>query len=67
MRVLRQQGVQIAARTYRAWRQERVSHRTITDAIVEDAVRDAAWATITDAVGSSHRKLAPEGLYGRKR
>ena len=67
VRVLREQGVQVAARTYRAWRQGRVSPRTITDAIVEDAVRAAAWTTTTDAVGSISRKLAPEGLYGRKK
>ncbi|AXL11393.1 IS3 family transposase [Microbacterium foliorum] len=67
VQVLREQGVQVAARTYRAWRQGRVSPRTITDAIVEDAVRAAAWTTTTDAVGSISRKLTPEGLYGRKK
>jgi putative transposase len=32
-RVLREQGVRIAARTYRAWRQGRVAARTVTDAL----------------------------------
>ena len=42
IRVLHEQGVKIAARTYRAWRQGLVSTRTVTDALVVDAVRD--WA-----------------------
>jgi putative transposase len=44
-RVLRGQGCQIAARTYRAWRGGAVAvvARTVTDAQVVDAVRDAAW------------------------
>jgi putative transposase len=42
IRVLREQGVKIAARTYRAWRSPRVSARTVTDAMVVDAVREAA-------------------------
>lgn len=64
-RVLREQGVQIAARTYRAWRQpdRSVAARTVTDAEVVDAVRDAAWTTGQDGV----RRLAPEGLYGRRK
>ena len=40
IRVLREQGVEIAARTYRSWRQGRISPRTVTDAMVLDAVRD---------------------------
>ena len=39
--ILREQGVKIAARTYRAWRRVRMSTRTVTDAMVDDAVRDA--------------------------
>jgi putative transposase len=42
-RVLREQGCQIAARTYRAWRSRRPAVRTITDAQTVDAVRDVAW------------------------
>ncbi|OIQ67193.1 integrase core domain protein [mine drainage metagenome] len=64
-RVLREQGCQIAARTYRAWRSAggRVAARTLSDAVVLDAVRAAAWTT--DAHGA--RRLAPEGLYGRRK
>ena len=64
-RVLREQGLQVAARTYRAWRSadQNVAARTVTDAIVEDAVRAAAWTTTPDG----RKKLAPEGLYGRRK
>lgn len=66
-RVLREQGVRIAARTYRAWKTRQVAARTVTDALVADAVRDAAWTTRMDAEGTARRVLAPEGLYGRKK
>ena len=64
-RVLREQGCQIAARTYRAWKDtnRRVADRTVTDAQVLDAVRDLAWQV--DEHG--RRKLTPEGLYGRRK
>lgn len=62
-RVLREQGCQIAARTYRNWRNARPSARTITDAQVVDAVRTAAWTV--DRHGQ--RRLTPEGLYGRRK
>ena len=62
-RVLREQGCQVAARTYRAWRRARPAARTVSDAAVVDRVRDLAWTT--DAHG--RRKLAPEGLYGRRK
>ncbi len=64
-RVLREQGCQIAARTYRSWNRAGrvIAARTITDAQVVDAVRDIAWTT--DAHGQ--RKLSPEGLYGRRK
>lgn len=67
-RVLREQGCQIAARTYRSWKQTgrdntRVADRTITDAHVVEAVRATAWTTNHLGV----RKLAPEGLYGRRK
>ena len=63
-RVLREQGCQVAARTYRAWRQpgRPVAVRTVTDAVVVDAVRAAAW---TRADGT--RVLTAEGLYGRRK
>jgi len=64
-RVLREQGCQVAARTYRSWKRTGrvVAARTITDARVVDAVRDIAWTT--DIHG--RRKLSPEGLYGRRK
>ena len=64
-RVLREQGCQIAARTYRAWKQSGrpVAARTVSDAHVINAVRDIAWATGSDR----RRKLTPEGLYGRRK
>ncbi|MDE0547660.1 IS3 family transposase [Microbacterium sp. C7(2022)] len=66
IRVLREQGCQIAARTYRAWRQGLVSTRTVTDALVVDAVREAAW-TVVEVGGRQRRVLTPEGLYGRRK
>ena len=64
-RVLREQGCQVAARTYRSWRQpgRAVAERTVTDAIVVDLVRDLAWTV--DEQG--RRRLTPEGLYGRRK
>ncbi len=64
-RVLRAQGSQVAARTYRSWKQPSrvVAARTVTDAQVLDAVRDLAW-TVDD---QRRRKLSPEGLYGRRK
>jgi putative transposase len=66
-RVLREQGHQIAARTYRSQRRGVVAARTITDARVADAVRDAAWTTVVDPAGRKRRKLTPEGLYWRRK
>src|SRR5450830_570795 len=56
-RVLREQGCQIAARTYRAWKTPGrvLAARTLTDARVVDAVRQTAWST------------DPEGPYGRRK
>ena len=55
-RVLREQGLQVAARTYRAWHRanQPVADRTVTDAIVVDAVRDIAWTSPT-ALSVLHR------------
>ena len=47
-RVLREQGCQVAARTYRAWRTRQPAARTISDAQVVDQVRDLAWTTDRD-------------------
>lgn len=65
VRVLRQQGVRVAARTYRAWSgaDQPVALRTLTDAVVMDAARDIAWTR--NARGE--RVLAPEGLSGRRK
>jgi putative transposase len=65
-RVLCEQGLQIAARTYRSWKQpdRPVAVRTVTDAHVVDAVRELAW-TVDERTGV--RKLTPEGLYGRRK
>lgn len=62
-RVLREQGYQIAARTYRYWKQGAVAARTMTDALVVDKVRDLAWTT----TASGQRTMTPEGLYGRRK
>jgi putative transposase len=61
--VLREQGCQVAARTYRAWRKRPPAARTISDAQVVDAVRAAA-GTVDD---HGRRTLTPEGLYGRRK
>ena len=68
-RVLREQGCQVAARTYRSWRRAGrvVADRTVTDAHVVDAVRDIAWTTKVDRSGVLVRKLAPEGCTGAGR
>jgi putative transposase len=64
-RVLREQGCQIAARTYRAWSQPGrvLADRVLSDAVVEDKVRELAWTL--DEHGC--RRLTPEGLYGRRK
>ena len=64
-RVLREQGCQIAARTYRDWvRTNRaVASRTISDAIVTNQVRDLAWKVDHEGV----RRMTPEALYGRRK
>jgi len=65
-RVLREQGCQIAARTYRSQRRGVVADRTVTEAQVIDAVRDVAWTTVV-STGVERRTLTPEGLYGRRK
>jgi putative transposase len=53
-RVLREQGCQVAARTYRAWRRCRTpAARTLSDAVIVDAI-----LATTDT---------PEALYGRRK
>ncbi|MEV6565998.1 IS3 family transposase [Streptomyces kronopolitis] len=65
---LNQAGLKIAARTLRAWcapagPANGPAARTVSDAQVEDAVRQAAFTT--NHVGLC--VLAPEGLYGRRK
>ena len=65
LRVLRQQGLEIAARTYRAWKNPaRIPARTVTDALVQDQVRELVW-TVEEVTG--RRWMTPEGLYGRRK
>ncbi|WP_235683309.1 IS3 family transposase [Mycolicibacterium fluoranthenivorans] len=51
--ILREQGLQVAPRTYRNWKTAQPSARTITDAHLTDA--------LLTTVGS------PEGMYGRRK
>jgi putative transposase len=64
-RVLREQGCQVAARTYRAWKDPNrvIAARTYTDAAVIDAIRSACTTTGPD--GRVH--ATPESLYGRRK
>ena len=64
-RVLREQGCQVAARTYRLWAQpdRPIATRVRRDAVVEGTVRELAWTV--DEHGC--RRLTPEGLYGRRK
>lgn len=68
-RVLSEQGCQIAARTYRTWSStsQHVAERTVSDAIVMNAVRDAAWTVDAEGPLTGVRRLTPEGLYGRRK
>jgi len=52
-RVLTEQGVQVAGRTYRNWKTAGPSQRTVTDAYLTDA--------LLTTVGT------PEGMYGRRK
>ncbi|WP_431711862.1 hypothetical protein [Glutamicibacter uratoxydans] len=56
--VLRQQGVRVAARTYRAWKTRLPALRAIEDAKIIDTLRGL---NIRDAKG----RPRPEILYGR--
>ncbi len=65
---LNQAGLKIAARPLRAWcapasPAKGPAARTMSDAQVEDAVRQLAFTTNH----AGHRVLAPEGLYGRRK
>ena len=62
--MLREQGCQVAARTYRAWKAGRVAARTVSDARVVDVVRELVWQTDPR---TGRPVMAPEGLYGRRK
>jgi hypothetical protein len=68
-RVLKGQGLKVAARTYRLWKQQgrKIADRTHTDATVLDAVRHACWTTVACPDGTTRPKMTPEGLYGRRK
>jgi putative transposase len=67
LQVLADEGLKVAARTYRSWRQGQVADRTHTDALVADTIRELAWRAVTLPDGRRHRQLAPEALYGRRK
>lgn len=60
--VLREQGVEVAARTYRAWKTpgRQVAARTVSDAVVVDALMTVRTDRVTG-------KATPESLYGRRK
>lgn len=58
--VLRQQGVRVAARTYRAWKTRLPALRAVEDARIIDTLRDL---NERDAKG----RPRPEILYGRRK
>ncbi|MGH3480079.1 MAG: IS3 family transposase [Nocardioidaceae bacterium] len=62
-RVLTELGCRVAARTYREWKTRPAAARTVAQAHVVDAIRDACWTVGMDGV----RRLTPEGLYGRRK
>lgn len=57
--VLREQGVQVAARTYRAWKTAQPSSRDLEDAVVIDAILAARV--------DEHGRPTPESMYGRRK
>ena len=57
--VLRQQGVPVAERTYRAWKHVRPSQRDVSDAHLIEAIRSARV--------NGKGEPTPESLYGRRK
>lgn len=57
--VLREQGVKVAERTYRAWKRAQPSTRDMQDAVLIDAI----LAARIDENG----ELTPESMYGRRK
>lgn len=66
-RVLREQGCQVAARTYRAWTRPRISQRLLSDAEVANAVFEIVWRHEDLPDQTRRRVMNPEGLYGRRK
>ena len=58
-KVLREQGVQVAERTYRAWKRAQPCNRDLTDAVVIDAIRSARV--------NDKGEPTPEAMYGRRK
>ena len=58
--VLREQGVRVAARSYRAWKRRAAATRTRSDAAIVDRLRALKKR---DAKG----RRKPEVLYGRRK
>jgi putative transposase len=58
--VLRQQGVQVAPRTYRSWRTNPVPARAVSDAAITDRLRGLC-------TGGADGGPLPETLYGRRK
>ena len=62
-RVLREQGCQVAARSYRAWSAcTGPCRRDLEDAYLIHAIRETCWTRDQRGV-----RLTPEGLYGRRK
>lgn len=59
-RVLREQGLRVAPRTYRAWKTDPPSARTVDDAAVVDTLRHLK-------TGGPNGGPLPEVLYGRRK
>ena len=57
--MLREQGVRVAERTYRAWKRAAPSRRDVADAIIIDAILAART--------NDKRELTPESMYGRRK
>ena len=58
--VLREQGVQVAPRTYRSWRTTPAAARAFSDAAIIDTLRGLR-------TGSASGGALPETLYGRRK
>lgn len=63
-RVLSEQGCQVAARTYRAWKRTQPSARDLADAYLMNAIWDL-FHVRDEATGTW--RVTPESLYGRRK